>query len=274
MIVLMLDFRSISHSLLALSPLVLGVWQMFGVLGLLDIPFNAANMIVLPLILGIGIDNGVHVIHDWRLPAGAISLKQLDCCFYGAVLVHDDGWFLQHDFCQTSGTTKPGPSTNYWCFPLFADVAMLLAAPFEPNVASPRRARLRPRDDLGSRTCTASRRGRRFDRRAGKRNGCGPRFVRLFQRIIASSTPLGAGPFAPGRLVRIREPKESSRFQANRRALAPDVFCRPEQAPRSSGSSEILDSNRPFNASPEQRGACSGLRSGRTYPGANARRLA
>ena len=75
LIVLVLDFRSIGHSLLALAPLVLGVVQTVGLLGLLDIPFNAANMIVLPLILGIGIDNGVHVVHDFRTQTGRYRLS-------------------------------------------------------------------------------------------------------------------------------------------------------------------------------------------------------
>lgn len=66
MIVLILDFRSLRISLLALVPLTLGILQLFGLLGLLGIPLNAANMIVLPLIIGIGLDDGVHVVHDYR----------------------------------------------------------------------------------------------------------------------------------------------------------------------------------------------------------------
>jgi predicted RND superfamily exporter protein len=64
-IVLMLDFRNIVHSLLAMLPMGLGLVQLLGLLGWLDIPLNPANMIVLPLILGIGIDDGVHVVHDF-----------------------------------------------------------------------------------------------------------------------------------------------------------------------------------------------------------------
>jgi hypothetical protein len=75
-IVLMLDFRSISHSLLAMFPLGLGMVQLFGLLGLLDIPLNPANMIVLPLILGIGIDNGVHIVHDFRSQTGRYRLSR------------------------------------------------------------------------------------------------------------------------------------------------------------------------------------------------------
>ncbi len=64
--VVYLDFGSIWYTLLALVPLGLGMMQMFGVMGLAGIPLNAANMIVLPLMLGIGVDNGVHVVHDYR----------------------------------------------------------------------------------------------------------------------------------------------------------------------------------------------------------------
>ena len=49
--------------------------QLFGILGLLDIPLNPANMIVLPLILGIGIDDGVHVVHDFRCQRGPYRMS-------------------------------------------------------------------------------------------------------------------------------------------------------------------------------------------------------
>jgi hopanoid biosynthesis associated RND transporter like protein HpnN len=63
---LWIDFRSIKHSLLAMVPLAIGFATMCGCLGWLNIPFNPANMIVLPLILGIGVDHGVHLVHLWR----------------------------------------------------------------------------------------------------------------------------------------------------------------------------------------------------------------
>lgn len=69
-LVVYLDFGSLRYTLLALLPLGLGMLQLFGLMGLIDMPLNAANMIVLPLILGIGVDNGVHVVHDYRRQRG------------------------------------------------------------------------------------------------------------------------------------------------------------------------------------------------------------
>jgi hopanoid biosynthesis associated RND transporter like protein HpnN len=65
--VLWLDFRSLGNMLLALLPLVLGVLCTLGVLGLFGLPLNPANMIAFPLILGVGVDNGVHVLHDYLI---------------------------------------------------------------------------------------------------------------------------------------------------------------------------------------------------------------
>ena len=64
-VVVWLDFRSVRMTLLALLPLVTSKIQLFGLMGLLGIPLNPANMIVLPLILGIGVDTGVQIVHDY-----------------------------------------------------------------------------------------------------------------------------------------------------------------------------------------------------------------
>jgi hopanoid biosynthesis associated RND transporter like protein HpnN len=62
--VLWLDFRNLGHAVLAVLPLVVGMLQMFGLLGILGIDLNPANLIGIPLIFGIAVDYGVHVMHD------------------------------------------------------------------------------------------------------------------------------------------------------------------------------------------------------------------
>jgi hopanoid biosynthesis associated RND transporter like protein HpnN len=65
-ILLLIDFRNLRDCLLALLPPLAGMALMFGVMGLFEIPLNPANLIVLPLVVGLGVDGGVHVIHDFR----------------------------------------------------------------------------------------------------------------------------------------------------------------------------------------------------------------
>lgn len=57
---------AVYDSLLAMFPPVVGLGITCGMLVILDIPLNPANLIILPLILGIGVDNGVHVMHDFH----------------------------------------------------------------------------------------------------------------------------------------------------------------------------------------------------------------
>ncbi|QDT38488.1 MMPL family transporter [Stratiformator vulcanicus] len=62
-----LDFSNLRDAALTLIPPVAGGLMMFGVLAMLNIDLNPANLIVLPLVLGIGVDDGVHVVHDFRM---------------------------------------------------------------------------------------------------------------------------------------------------------------------------------------------------------------
>lgn len=73
--VLMLDFRNFRDVALAALPLAMGVVQTFGLMGILDIPINPANLIALPLILGLGVDYGVHIVHEFREHGGRYRMS-------------------------------------------------------------------------------------------------------------------------------------------------------------------------------------------------------
>ena len=60
------DFRNLRDTLIALITPVGGGLMLLGVMALLNIDFNPINLIVLPLVLGIGVDDGVHMVHDYR----------------------------------------------------------------------------------------------------------------------------------------------------------------------------------------------------------------
>lgn len=64
-IMLLIHFRRIKTVILALIPLICGIIWMLGIMRLIGLQMNFVNIIVIPLILGIGIDDSVHIIHRY-----------------------------------------------------------------------------------------------------------------------------------------------------------------------------------------------------------------
>lgn len=73
--VLVFDFRSLRYAALAAAPLAVGTGITFGLLGWLGEPLNPANLLALPVILGLGVDYGVHIVHDFRSQSGRYALS-------------------------------------------------------------------------------------------------------------------------------------------------------------------------------------------------------
>ena len=65
-LLMLIVFRSVRWALLALLPLIVGLLWMFGIMELLGLKLNFYNLVVLPAILGIGNDSGVHIVHRYR----------------------------------------------------------------------------------------------------------------------------------------------------------------------------------------------------------------
>ncbi len=65
-LVMLLNFRDVRWAGLALIPLVVGVLWMLLLMVVFGVKLNFFNMVVLPAILGIGNDAGVHMVHRYR----------------------------------------------------------------------------------------------------------------------------------------------------------------------------------------------------------------
>jgi predicted RND superfamily exporter protein len=87
LVVLWIDFRSVRHALLAVVPLVIGILQMLALMGLVGLDLNPANLIGIPLVLGIAVDYGVHVVHDFLERPGPyrISASTANAVLVGAL---------------------------------------------------------------------------------------------------------------------------------------------------------------------------------------------
>jgi hypothetical protein len=64
-------FRSLKLTLLALLPLFVGTGWTLNLMWLLSIPFNQANVLFLPLILGEGIEFGIIILVRWQMEESA-----------------------------------------------------------------------------------------------------------------------------------------------------------------------------------------------------------
>jgi len=72
--VLWLDYRKPGHALMAMIPLTIGVFWMVGMMGLAGMKLTVMSVMGLPMIVGIGVDDGVHIVHRWRIEGkGRIS---------------------------------------------------------------------------------------------------------------------------------------------------------------------------------------------------------
>jgi len=71
--------------MLVLAPLSLGSLLTCASMAILDISFNFANILVLPLLFGIGVDSGIHLVHRARQDANGTAGHLVESATAGAV---------------------------------------------------------------------------------------------------------------------------------------------------------------------------------------------
>ena len=88
LVFLVVLWRSVWDSLLAFFPLALAALLTCAALVVLDEAFNFANVIVLPLLIGMSVDSGVHLVHRHRTnpeEADVLGTSTARAVFYSAL---------------------------------------------------------------------------------------------------------------------------------------------------------------------------------------------
>ena len=67
-----LDFRRWKYVLLAAVPVITGVTWTLGCMKVFGISFNMVNVGILPILLGIGVDDGIHIVHRFTAGRGDV----------------------------------------------------------------------------------------------------------------------------------------------------------------------------------------------------------
>ncbi|HSH41712.1 MAG TPA: MMPL family transporter [Arenicellales bacterium] len=65
-VVLLLAYRSLRSAFTVMIPVLIGMSWMLGIMAFFGIRLNVINMVVLPTVLGIGVDNGIHIFQRFR----------------------------------------------------------------------------------------------------------------------------------------------------------------------------------------------------------------
>jgi hopanoid biosynthesis associated RND transporter like protein HpnN len=65
-VLLAIDFRSLADVALALAPLIIGMIWTVEIMGLLGVSFNLANFFAAPMLIGLGVDAAVHILHRYH----------------------------------------------------------------------------------------------------------------------------------------------------------------------------------------------------------------
>ena len=66
-LILLLDFRNLKLSVMTFIPLLFSIGTLLGIMGIFGIKFDFLNIIAIPLLIGIGIDDSIHINHRYRI---------------------------------------------------------------------------------------------------------------------------------------------------------------------------------------------------------------
>jgi hypothetical protein len=99
-LLVLFHFRSLAALVLALVPVGLGMAWLAGFMGYFDVPFNPANIMTLPLVIGIGVTNGIHILNRFaeeqspsilgRSTGKAVLVSGLTTCAgFGSLMLAD-----------------------------------------------------------------------------------------------------------------------------------------------------------------------------------------
>jgi len=64
-LMVLFHFRSLTAVILSLIPVAIGTLWLVGIMGWAGIPVNLANIMTLPLVIGIGVTNGIHILNRY-----------------------------------------------------------------------------------------------------------------------------------------------------------------------------------------------------------------
>ena len=108
-VLLIMYFRGWTLPLLVLIPISVTIVLTFAASSLLGISLNMANILMVPLILGLGVDTGIHIVHRYRQTQLEGSEQAMDPAIRRAVMI--SGLTTVGTFCSLSLSPHQGAAS-------------------------------------------------------------------------------------------------------------------------------------------------------------------
>ena len=87
----------------------MGIVVTFGLMGYLNMQLNPANLMAVPMILGIGVDYSVYIVHEYLEQKGRYRMSPGTAIAVTVDAIDDADRLRQPADCQPSRIAKPGP---------------------------------------------------------------------------------------------------------------------------------------------------------------------
>jgi hypothetical protein len=127
-LLVLVDFRDIRLAFLALVPIVIGLLWALQLMPLLGISFNLANFFALPILIGYGVDGGIHIIHRYREMHSTVDAVKTTGSAVALSSLTSIVGFGALSFAQHQGVASLGRVTALGCATVFVATVILLPA--------------------------------------------------------------------------------------------------------------------------------------------------
>lgn len=128
---LLLDFRSGIYAVLAMVPLVMGLTWLLEIMPLFGLSFNLANFFALPILIGCGVDGGVHIVHRFQETHSTREVSKTTCSAVCLSFVTTIAGFGCLMMAQHRGVTSLGQVMALGCIVVLGATVFFLPAVIE-----------------------------------------------------------------------------------------------------------------------------------------------
>ncbi|HVR76615.1 MAG TPA: MMPL family transporter, partial [Planctomycetota bacterium] len=125
-VLLLVDFRSLKLALVTIIPVAVGVFWTLELMPIIGWSFNLANFFALPIMIGCGVDAGVHMVHRFRETRSVAEVGRTTGSAVTLANLSNMVGFASMGIARHQGVASLGLVTALGCFTVLVASVVLL----------------------------------------------------------------------------------------------------------------------------------------------------